>query len=94
MVKVSLTAHEAAWVQVSADGKTTYTGTLQSNETKEVSAAEQVKILTGNAGALTISLNGKTLGSIGPLGQVRVINLTAAGPQLPPKAPRTAPDPL
>jgi cytoskeleton protein RodZ len=94
IVQVTLTAREAAWVQLSADGKTTFTGTLQSNETKEVSAAEQVRILTGNAGALTISLNGKTLESIGPLGQVRVVNLTAEGPQRPPKDPRTAPDPL
>src|SRR5580692_2571891 len=64
-VQVSLTARERAWVQVSVDGKTTFIGTLTPNETKEVSAAEQVKVLTGNAGALTISLNGKTLDSLG-----------------------------
>jgi cytoskeleton protein RodZ len=94
VVQVSLTAHEAAWVQVSTDGKTTFTGILKSNETKEISAAEQVKILTGNAGALTISLNGKTLESIGPLGQVRAVKLTAEGPQLLSRDPPSAPDPL
>jgi cytoskeleton protein RodZ len=93
-VRVSLTAHESAWVQVSADGRTTFIGTLQPNETKEVSAAEQVKVLTGNAGALTISLNGKTLESLGPLGQVRVVRLTAEGPQFPSQSPPPAPDPL
>jgi cytoskeleton protein RodZ len=94
-VQVALTAHGAsAWVQLSADGRITFTGTLKPNETREVSAEEQVKVLTGNAGALTISLNGKTLESIGPLGQVREVKLTAEGPQLLTKAPPPAPDPL
>lgn len=94
-VQVALTAHgTSAWVQVSADGRITFTGTLKPNETREVSAAEQVKVLTGNAGALTISLNGKTLESIGPPGQVREVKLTAEGPQLLTKAPPPAPDPL
>ncbi len=92
-VKVSMTASEPAWVQITADGKTVFTGTLQSNETKEIEAAEQVKILTGNAGGLTISLNGKTLDSLGPVGQVRTVRLTAEGPQFP-KAPPAPPDPL
>lgn len=94
-VQVALTAHgTSAWVQVSADGRITFTGTLRPNETREVSAEEQVKVLTGNAGALTISLNGKTLEAIGPVGQVREVKLTAEGPQLLTKAPLPAPDPL
>ena len=40
-----------------------------------------MKIVAGNAGALTISLNGKTLEPLGPIGQVRVVRLTAEGPQ-------------
>jgi site-specific DNA recombinase len=65
------------------------------NETKEVSAAEQVKVLTGNAGALTISLNGKTLDSLGSRGQMREVMLTAEGSRLLSKdPPPAAPDPL
>jgi cytoskeletal protein RodZ len=94
-VQVALTAHgESTWVQVSADGRVTFTGTLKPNETREVSAEEQVKVLTGNAGALTISLNGKILEAMGPPGQVREVKLTAEGPQLLTKAPPPAPDPL
>jgi cytoskeleton protein RodZ len=91
---VSLTAREAAWIQVSADGKPTFTGTLMPNQTKAVSAAGQVRVLTGNAGALTISLNGRTLESLGPTGQVREVRLTAEGPQFRSKAPQPEPDPL
>jgi hypothetical protein len=92
-VQVSLTAHAPAWIEVSVDGKAAFSATLQPNETREVSAAEQVKILTGNAGALSIALNGKTLEQMGPLGNVRGITLTAEGPQLlraPPQLPDDA----
>jgi len=93
-VQVSMTAHQASWVQITADGKPAFTGTLQSNETKQIAAAEQVKILTGNAGGLTISLNGKTLDPIGPSGQIRSLKLTAEGPEFLSKVPQPVYDPL
>ena len=52
-----------------------------------IAADAQVKILTGNAGGLDISLNGKTLDPIGPKGQTRTVRLTAEGPQLGPQNP-------
>lgn len=94
-VQVVVTAHEVAWVQVTADGKTAYTGTLHPNETRAVSADDQVRVLTGNAGALTISLNGRTLDPLGPVGQVRSVRLTAEGPEFPPaKVAAPEADPL
>jgi hypothetical protein len=86
-VQVILTAREAAWVQVSADGRTAFVGILHPNDTKSITADDQVKILTGNAGGLDISLNGKPLDPIGPSGQVRTVRLTAEGPQFGPKNP-------
>ena len=79
---------------MSVDGKVAFTGTLQPNDTKEISANERVKIVTGNAGGLTISLNGKTLDPLGPSGQVRTVMLTAEGPQFPARALPTEPDQL
>jgi len=93
-VRVVITAMQPAWIQVSADGKTAFTGTLAPSETKEISADAQVKIIAGNAGALTVSLNGKTLEPLGPVGQVRVVRLTAEGPEFLSKAPPPPPDPL
>jgi cytoskeletal protein RodZ len=93
-VQVVITAHQPAWLQVSVDGKAAFTGTLQPDETRELGADGQVKIVAGNAGALTISLNGKTLEPLGPMGQVRVVRLTAEGPEFLSKAPPPAPDPL
>jgi len=86
-VQVILTAHEATWVQVSADGRTAFVGMLHPNDTRSIAADDQVKILTGNAGGLDISLNGKPLDPIGPVGQVRTVRLTAEGPQFVQKNP-------
>lgn len=80
-VEVVITAHDVVWVQVSADGQTAFVGTLHPNDTRTVSADDQVKILAGNAGGLDISLNGKTLDPIGPKGQIRTVKLTAEGLQ-------------
>lgn len=93
-VQVSLTAHARAWIRLSVDGKTTFDGTLNPDETKEVSAMEQVNLITGNAGALTILLNGKTLDKLGRFGQKREVRLTAEGPQLLTKDPPREPDQL
>jgi len=93
-VHVVVTARQATWVSLTADGKSSFAGTLQPNETKQVSAAEQVKLIAGNAGGVTVSLNGKTLDPIGAQGEVREVRLTAEGPEFLGKAPPPAPDPL
>jgi transcriptional regulator with XRE-family HTH domain len=80
-VQVILTARDVVWVQVSADGRAAFVGTLHPNDTRTIAAEDQVKILTGNAGGLDISLNGKTLDPLGTKGQTRTVRLTAAGPQ-------------
>jgi len=90
-VTVSLTASARAWIRLDVDGKTTFMGTLTPNETREVSANEQIRLQTGNAGALTVSLNGKTLDSLGRFGQFREVRLTAEGPEFLQKDPRPQP---
>ncbi|HVV47247.1 MAG TPA: RodZ domain-containing protein [Bryobacteraceae bacterium] len=86
-VQVVLTARDVVWVQVSADGRTAFVGTLQPNDTRTIAADDQVKVLMGNAGGLDISLNGKPLDPLGTKGQTRTVRLTAAGPQFAPRNP-------
>jgi len=90
-VQVVVAAKEESWVQASADGKSVFTGMLKAGESKAIGAGELVKLRTGNAGGIEISLNGKALDSLGPSGQIRSVTLTAAGPQLPQAAPVAAP---
>lgn len=86
-VQVVLTARDVVWVQVSADGRTEFVGTLHPNEKRAIAADDQVKVLMGNAGGLDISLNGKPLDPLGTKGQTRTVRLTAAGPQFAPQNP-------
>ena len=85
-VQVILTAREAAWVQISADGHSAFAGMLQPHDQRAIAADAQVRIMTGNAGGIDISLNGRMLDPIGPSGQTRTVSLTAEGPQ---PAPQT-----
>lgn len=89
-VQVVVNALEPAWISVTADGKSAYVGVLQTNEKKEINASEKVKVVAGNAGGIEISLNGRAIESIGPKGQVRVVELTPAGVHV---IPRTPPNP-
>lgn len=93
-VQVLLRANADAWVQVMADGKKAFTGMLHRNDSREISGQQLVRVMTGNAGGLEISLNGRVLDPIGPVGQVRTVRLTAEGllPDL--KTPAPATDPL
>ena len=93
-IQVVLTAHQRAWVEVVADGKTAFTGTLQPNDSRSIAADALVKLVTGNAGGIGISLNGRVLEPIGPPGQIRTVKLTAEGLQFVEKTPPPAPDPL
>ena len=91
----SLTADEPTWVRAWADGKEVMTATLEPNLIKTVDAVSEIRLRTGNAGALQITLNGKPVGSAGPKGQIRIVTLTPQGVQIlvPPK-PEPVPAPL
>jgi cytoskeletal protein RodZ len=93
-VKVELTAAEPVWVLARTDGKYSFSGTLEANETRTIEAAGVIVLRLGNAGGVTITLNGKSIGEVGPKGQVRTVQLTSGGFQIvvpKPSAPVGAP---
>jgi cytoskeletal protein RodZ len=67
-----LTAIEPTWVSVVADGKTVYSGVLQPSESRSIDG-KSAKLITGNAGGLSVEFNGKSIGAVGDRGQVRVV---------------------
>lgn len=97
-LQVSLTVDADTWVQVWADGKSVMTGLLKPGVVKTVAAVDGIRIRTGNAGGLQVTVNGKPAGTLGPKGQVRTVEVTRDGVQIllpPPKpAPAPAPEPL
>ncbi len=93
---VSLTAAADTWVQAWADGKCVIVGVLQANAVKTMQATEAIRIRTGNAGDLQVTVNGKPAGPLGPKGQVRILEITPDRVQIlpPPPKPAPAPEPL
>ena len=96
-VRVEITAIDAVWVRARVNGKYLFSATLQPHQTRNVDTDDAVELLLGNAGGASIALNGKPLslegfppGTIGPKGQVRVVQLTSGGFQIVPSKP---PDP-
>ncbi|MGA2143610.1 MAG: helix-turn-helix domain-containing protein [Bryobacteraceae bacterium] len=81
-VRVDLTAEEPVWILVRSDGKYLYSGTLSPNQSRTVEAASNVFLEVGNAGGVTITLNGKPIGSVGSHGEVRNLQLTSGGFQI------------
>jgi cytoskeleton protein RodZ len=78
-VRVELTADEPVWVLVRSDGKYSFSGTLSAKESRTIEATSTVLLRLGNAGGVTITLNGKPVGPVGPKGQVRTVQFTSGG---------------
>jgi cytoskeleton protein RodZ len=94
-VHIQITADEPVWVLARADGKYSFSATLNAGDTRAVDGVKDVVLRLGNAGGVTISLNGKPLGPVGPKGQARTVQLTSGGFQIVPAKPPSAPlDPL
>jgi cytoskeleton protein RodZ len=95
-VRVELVADEPVWVLARTDGKYLFSGTLEAKQTRTVEANSTVLLRLGNAGGVNITLNGKSLGAVGPKGQVRTVQLTSGGFEIVavPKAPSVPLDPL
>lgn len=76
---VAVMAKEDAWVSLTADGKTVVSRTFSAGEQQLVRAGSRIVLVTGNAGGLDVSFNGKPLGAIGNESQVRTLTFTPAG---------------
>jgi hypothetical protein len=86
-VHLVVTAEEDTWVQARANGKVVYSGILKPNQKADFSGNDEVRLVIGNAGGVTILLNGKPVPQIGPKGQVRVVEFSPAGVQIVPRKP-------
>src|SRR5258706_2078360 len=75
-VVLNLSATEKTWLSITSDGKQIFSGILQPSETKTLTGNEVAKLKVGNAAGLDVRWNGKSIGPIGPRGQVRVVLFT------------------
>jgi cytoskeleton protein RodZ len=76
IMSLNIEATESTWIEVIADGKRIFVGTLQPGDSKSIASTERARMLVGNAGGIAVRKSGRDIGPIGPRGQVRVLSIT------------------
>ncbi|OKH19914.1 helix-turn-helix domain-containing protein [[Limnothrix rosea] IAM M-220] len=69
-VVVDIKTQESAWMRVEVDGETAFEGTLPEGTERQWVVDESIKIRTGNAGAVLITINNETPQPLGEPGAV------------------------
>jgi cytoskeleton protein RodZ len=75
-VVLNLSATETTWLSITSEGKNIFSGVLEPSQTKTLRASDEAKMKVGNAGGIEVRWNGKSIGPIGPRGQVRTVRFT------------------
>ena len=74
--QVEISGIERSWLALAADGRETFSGFLEADQTKVLRGREMGRIRTGNAGGVSLVFNGKPIGVAGPRGQIRTVVFT------------------
>ena len=74
-VQVGVTLKETSWIQVIADGKTTFEGTLEQGSKRTWKAQKELTVKAGNAGGVLVSVNQEQAKKMGKLGQVEQLRV-------------------
>jgi cytoskeleton protein RodZ len=75
---VEVAATDMVWLSATVDGRKIVT-VLQAGQTRRFAANERASLFLGNAGGLEIRVNGKSIGPVGPRGQLRTVAITPEG---------------
>lgn len=73
---LQVAATEPAWVSVKADGKVVLERVLNPNDVRTLTAKSSFDVVTGNAQATVLTLDGVTLKPLGGHGEVKSVHLT------------------
>jgi hypothetical protein len=77
LLEVRLT--DRAWVRIVADGERVLEDILEPGVTRTIQAEESVQLVVGNAGGVSVALNGKAMSPVGPPGHVRRVDVSPSG---------------
>ncbi|MFX4294619.1 helix-turn-helix domain-containing protein [Streptomyces bohaiensis] len=81
-VTMKVVASGASWVMVTdANGRQLFQGTLQDGDSETFTDDDQLDLVTGNAGAIELYVNGKHLEDIGDPGAVQRLTFTPGDPE-------------
>jgi hypothetical protein len=76
---VVVTMSDACWLSVSVDGTRAPSRTVGAGERLEFPVQRSITMTAGNAGAVSVMLNGKPARALGASGQVVTTTIPAAG---------------
>lgn len=79
-IQVAINLSAESWLQVIADGKTEFEGTLKKGDQRTWTAKKSLTIQSGNAGAVSISYNQGEAKVLGELGEVKDISFPPQTP--------------
>lgn len=65
------------WLSITTDGQKQWQGTLRANQSRQVQATDSIRLTVGDAAAVELILNGKSLPSLGRSGEVKTLTITA-----------------
>ncbi len=67
---LNITAKGTAWLRIAVDDGASIEVLMKKGETIDLAAERRFAVVTGNAGEIDITLNGKSLGSLGESGKI------------------------
>ena len=89
-LSIRLSAKETSWVRVTADGRVTAERIFRPGETENIRASREVSIRAGDAGAVTVAVDGRQPVALGREGEVVTRRFTVQASRV----ERTAPAPV
>jgi cytoskeletal protein RodZ len=80
-LRLALRTTARSWLRIIIDGETVFQGILNAGESRIWRGKREIRLRTGNAGGVEVTLNGQPLGALGKSGEVleRIWTLSANG---------------
>lgn len=75
---IELVTSDSCWVQVTTDGTLIPARVMASGERQRFEATKEIVLQVGNAGAVSLTVNGKPGKSLGRMGDVRTVTISSA----------------
>lgn len=78
-IEVTVRPRSTAWVSIKADGQVVVRGVIKPPDVKTIRATDQVVFFTGNAGAVEVSFNGKSVPLTGGVNEEQTLVFDSHG---------------